>query len=295
MQRKTERLFRIAGVDPQAVGRVPLSDALVKAIAQEASDVAGQFLNICIRAIDYCPPADMELGEYLRAHDHRRRRSGAQRQVGLPRSADALVPAPRDLSRSRAVHDRGRGALAVARSDAWSIPGLAFRELRFDGEPGQPASADELDRQAHALGRFVTDPAHADVFQLVAPGARLPKDVVQASPPMVQSVRVTRRAAPDGRVVFDLVAEVTQSCTVHRGRRPVRHERRLHGRDRPGRRRALRHLQALRQRGRPERQHAAMRGPLKGFWKKSGSTFKPRQDVLQLLHGSGRARAGERK
>ena len=46
---------------------MPLNDALVKAIAQEASDVAGQFLNICIRAIDYCPPADMELGEYLRA------------------------------------------------------------------------------------------------------------------------------------------------------------------------------------------------------------------------------------
>ena len=44
-----------------------LNDALIKAVAQEASDVAGQFLNICIRAIDYCPPADMELGEYLRA------------------------------------------------------------------------------------------------------------------------------------------------------------------------------------------------------------------------------------
>ena len=49
------------------IGRAALSDALVKAIAQEASDVAAQFLNVCIRAIDYCPPADMEFGEYLRA------------------------------------------------------------------------------------------------------------------------------------------------------------------------------------------------------------------------------------
>ena len=31
---------------------------------------------------------------------------------------------------------------------------------------------------------------------------------------MVESIRVSRRAAPDGRVLFDLVAEVTQTCTV---------------------------------------------------------------------------------
>ncbi len=35
-KRKTERFYRIAGIDPEALGRVPLSDALVKAIAQEA-------------------------------------------------------------------------------------------------------------------------------------------------------------------------------------------------------------------------------------------------------------------
>src|SRR5438094_9928666 len=49
------------------LGQIPLGEALIKAIAQEASKVAGQFLNVCIRAIDYCPPADMGLGEYLRA------------------------------------------------------------------------------------------------------------------------------------------------------------------------------------------------------------------------------------
>ena len=40
VKRKTGRLFSIAGLDLQAIGRVPLSDALVKALAQEASDVA---------------------------------------------------------------------------------------------------------------------------------------------------------------------------------------------------------------------------------------------------------------
>ena len=97
-----------------------------------------------------------------------------------------------------------------------NIPDLAFSRLRFAGEPGQPADANELERQARALGSFVTDPAHADCFRLIAPG-RLPKGVVYAAPAMVQSVRVTRRVAPDGRIAFDLVGEVTQSCTVDRG------------------------------------------------------------------------------
>ncbi len=46
---------------------------------------------------------------------HRRRRPGEIRQVGIPRSADAFVPPPPDLSGSRAVHDGGRGAVAAAR------------------------------------------------------------------------------------------------------------------------------------------------------------------------------------
>ena len=94
VRRKCDRLFRIAGLDPNAIGQAALSDALVSAIAQEASDVAGQFLNVCIRAIDYCPPADMEFGEYLRAMitaDGDLERSD---KWGYPRGADAVVPPP---------------------------------------------------------------------------------------------------------------------------------------------------------------------------------------------------------
>lgn len=139
-------------------------------------------------------------------------------------------------------------------------------------------------RQAHALGRFVTDPRHARVFQLVAPGASLPKGVIQAPPALVQSVRVTRRAAPDGRILFDLVAEVTQSCTIQREgelfemnggctvvidpQGEVRYA--IYKRFDSERRRA--------------RQHAAMRGPLKAFWRKSGRRFLLQPNVLRRLH-----------
>ena len=285
VRRKTDRLYRIAGVDREALGRESLNDALVKAIAQEASDVAGQFLNICIRAIDYCPPADMELGEYLRA----------------------LITADGDLERT----DKWGFREALMRSfrrrqifpdhvqfmteDAvrWQPPsidltirGLAFSQLKFVGDPGQPANAKELIRQARVLGRFVTNPKYAECFQLVSTAEKPPRGVVQASPPLVQSIRVTRRAAPDGRILFDLVGEVTQSCTVSRGGElfdmnggctvvidpegNVRYSiyKRFSSEDRQA------------------RQLAAMRGPLKAFWKKKGHRFELLDNVLRRLHAS---------
>src|SRR5438552_9002957 len=64
-RRKSERILEIAGVLDASAPHLP--GAVVRALAELASEIAGQFLNVCIRAIDYCPPVDMELGEYLRA------------------------------------------------------------------------------------------------------------------------------------------------------------------------------------------------------------------------------------
>jgi hypothetical protein len=284
VRRKAERFFRIAGVNPQTPGAAAGNEALVRAIAQDASDVATQFLTICIRAVDYCPPADMELGEYLRAlitadGDVERSDKWGFREA-LMRSFRRrhIFPAHVQFMTEAAVRWQSPHA-------ELSIPGLAFRDLRFEGEPGRPASARELTRQANALGKFVTDPRHAHAFRLVAPGPRLPRGVVQASPPLVQSVRVTRRAAPDGRVLFDLIGEVTQSCTVQQAgdmfdmtggctvvidpEGAVRYA--IYKRFDSEERRA--------------RQHAAVRGPLKDFWKKTGRRLVPQPDVLWRLHG----------
>jgi hypothetical protein len=40
---------------------------LVQRLTLEAAKSAGHVLNICIRALDYCPPVDLTFGEYLRA------------------------------------------------------------------------------------------------------------------------------------------------------------------------------------------------------------------------------------
>lgn len=285
VRRKTKRLFGIAGLDDRTAGQAPIGDALVTAIAEEASVVAGQFLNVCIRAVDYCPPADMELGEYLRAlltadsELEQKDKWGFRESLMRSFRRRCIFPANVQFLTEDAMVWRSPEATL-------RIPELAFRELRFDGEPGQPADAEELTRQAHVLGAFVTAPEHTRFFHLVAPGAPLPKDVVQASPPMVESIRVSRRVAPDGHVVFDLVAEVTQSCTVRRAGDlfdvnggstividPYGEVRYVIYKKFDGETRQA-------------RQHDAMRGPLAKFWKKDGRRFVLQPDVLRLLHAS---------
>src|SRR5262249_52394189 len=84
------------------------------------------------------------------------------------------------------------------------IAELSFSELRFNGDPSVPASPDELENQACALGKYITLPHHSDEFRLLTPNAD------DADPPCIQSIRTARSVGPDGQVLFDLIAEVTQ-------------------------------------------------------------------------------------
>jgi hypothetical protein len=60
-------LLRIAraGGAPSVAGE--LRPDLANRLCKEAVKTANHMLNICIRAIDYCPPVDIRFGEYLRA------------------------------------------------------------------------------------------------------------------------------------------------------------------------------------------------------------------------------------
>src|SRR5262249_31451271 len=66
-RRRREDLRRPAPGGPGVLPRGAISTDLVTRLAREASKVASQMLNICIRALDYCPPMDIVFGEYLRA------------------------------------------------------------------------------------------------------------------------------------------------------------------------------------------------------------------------------------
>jgi hypothetical protein len=283
VRRKGDRLLRIAGLDARQVGQAQLGDELVRALAQEASDVATRFLDICIRAIDYCPPVDVEMGEYLRAlvtadaelvHDDR---WGYREALMRSFRRRQIFPDHVEFMTEDAV--RWQHPPTPLR-----IPALAFANLRFSTDPGHPAGAKELRRQATALGTFITRPEHAGHFHLLVPGRPRPKGVTYASPPAVESVRCAKRVSPDGHVAFDVVAEVTQSCTAMVDGQLVEY---LSGCtiviDPHGDVRYVIYKRAD-SANRKARQLASMRGSLRRFWIKRGKKYELRRDALRLLH-----------
>lgn len=64
---RTADLVRIA---TGGTGNIPAGDIhpdLVGRLADEASKTASHVLTMCVRALDYCPPVDINYGDYLRA------------------------------------------------------------------------------------------------------------------------------------------------------------------------------------------------------------------------------------
>ncbi|MGE3541166.1 MAG: peptidase M4 [Candidatus Tectimicrobiota bacterium] len=214
-KRKTTRYVRLAtsGTGELPAGEIPID--LQHLLAAEASQLANQFLTICIRAIDYCPPVDLQLGEFLRA---------------LITADYDLVPADPWGYREALIDAFWRRELypphvpslfedaLLWRPTTQPLPcveALTFAELKFAGDPGHPAGARELRRQAAALGALVSRPEYMAEFGLAPPGhPALRGDSVDL--PCVESIRSTRRVGPNGQIVFDLVAEVSQRRTIRR-------------------------------------------------------------------------------
>ncbi|MEM1119645.1 MAG: hypothetical protein AAGJ18_04310 [Bacteroidota bacterium] len=64
---QSKDLYRIA---TQGTGQLPDGDIhpdLTKRLAKEAAKCADRVLQMCIRAIDYCPPVDITFGDFLRS------------------------------------------------------------------------------------------------------------------------------------------------------------------------------------------------------------------------------------
>jgi hypothetical protein len=200
----------------RAVGRrngEPPSAELVDLLTGEAIRLARQFLDIVIRAVDYCPPVDLTFGEYLRA---------------LVTADFDVVPEDPWGYREAFVQAFRRYRITVDDVDdlseqslLWKTPtmrmgpieGLAFDRLTHQREPGQISDATERRRRAEELGRFVTRPEHLEHFGLASP---VDRPGLHIEPPVVESIRAIRRIGPDDSLTFDLVAEVTQRRKVGR-------------------------------------------------------------------------------
>jgi hypothetical protein len=66
-ERRVADLYRIASSGTGVLPEGALHPDLVDRLAAEASKAAQHVLNMCVRALDYCPPVDITFGDYLRA------------------------------------------------------------------------------------------------------------------------------------------------------------------------------------------------------------------------------------
>jgi hypothetical protein len=212
-RRKVDRYIRIAFPAGLPSDARPLTPELAQVLADEAAKLARHFQTMIIRAIDYCPPVDLELGEFLRAL------ITADRDL-VPDDPWHYREALIDAFAARRIYPPGVNYLAED-SLAWCPPvrnmgridALSFSNLEFGGDPSTAASPKASLAQAEALGRFVTMPGHWEQFGLTVPASGGDRGSA-ADLPVVESIRTASRVGPDGQLLFDTIAEVVQ-------RRPV--------------------------------------------------------------------------
>ena len=203
---RARQLFRVARGGGVGKGGL-MPTALAQLLAKEVRKLADQFLNICIRAIDYCPPVDIRFGEYLRAmltadfdvvpddgHGYR----------------DKLIKSFRRRNiKIEHVLDLSQDSLRWWSPDAAQDPieGLRFRDLRFEDDSLRQAGEAEIRRRAGVLGEYIMrDPAGLPAYGLHKPGG-------EYGPVIVQSIRLLYRVDAGGFGLNDLIAEVTQTRT----------------------------------------------------------------------------------
>ena len=221
--RRTEDLRRLASNGTGILPAGAISVDLVNRLAREASKVAGQMLNICIRALDYCPPVDIMFGEYLRA---------------LITADFDLVPYDRlgyriafiEAFRKRGIYPRDVKHLSPG-SLRWEPPPLPLRQANVQDVLNKMSTHWDLKSKRHEAYELslnnakvlhdwlmnedeVTGDELGALGLIRIKGPRLFKIGDQEGclhGIEVHSVRPVRRVGPDGNVRSDLVVEITQS------------------------------------------------------------------------------------
>ena len=238
---KTADLARIATGGTGILPKGEIHPDLVKRFAQEAAELASQFLLMCIRALDYCPPVDLNFGDYLRA---------------LITADCDLVPndpwgyrvAITESFRRRAIFPLNLGTLgeetllwrapepefisaveAMFQSVAPELDQLAEDLLHIDPGPGQRAmpSPPEPDKnkpgarnQIFTSTRKAREAIHEQLCRYIAqhPSQRadlsraIGLDLTEANPSFeLHGLSVAERQGPDGRAIHQFVIALVKS------------------------------------------------------------------------------------
>jgi hypothetical protein len=215
-RRRSADLIRLATSGTGVLPRGEIPHDLVNRLAQEASKTAEHLLNICIRALDYCPPVDLKFGEYLRAL------ITADRDL-VPDDRWGYRPAFIQGFRRRGIYPENVRNLS-SESLCWERPAVNFSldgmfknlELSWDlrgqkkGLRGLPAKRIIGTQVAHGRPRHQRC-RYGSARLLPARARYVGRQTGQASRLRSPLVRPVRRIGPDGQQRTDLVVEIVQS------------------------------------------------------------------------------------
>lgn len=223
---RTADLMRIASDGTGVLRQGDLHPDLVDRLAREAAKTAEHMLRMVIRSLDYCPPVDVNFGDYLRAL--------------ITADCDLVADDPLryrtavlEAFRRRGIYPREVRTLSVE-SLRWREPNRRQR-AEFEGliehlnldllqgiEINRPLDSDreELFRDMEANGKILhqqlrsADPVEAAKLMGLELGPdapfTIPRDKEDRPKFEVHSVRPTFRVGPEGEKRMDLLIEITQ-------------------------------------------------------------------------------------
>ena len=195
-------LVRIATGGSGVLPPGDLHPDLVNRMAGEATRTAQSILTMCIRAFEYLPPVDVTFGDYLRAlvtadRDLVTTDALGQRQAMIDAfRARGHLPPPRRLP-GRGLAGVGRLPLRAAPPPAEVVSPEALRWGEFFDLADKGLDSERREKLAAGLTRYAEE--HASALQLD-----------RGHPIKVQDFHNVFRVAPDGQLLVELVAQLTQ-------------------------------------------------------------------------------------
>ena len=220
-------LLRIASSGTGILPEGELHPDLVNRLASEAAKSAQHVLNVCIRALDYCPPVDINFGDYLRAiitadfdlvpdddMGYRIAFIEAFRRRGIyPRNVRAL-----SVESLRWPPLRGKQNIFKPIADQLRKIGRQFEYLKSREDIYK-----ETERVGGMLHNWIASEGHSQLkafskdagitFEFNLEGLkRGPKSTAPLF--QVHSLRPARRVGPDGDALNQLIVSIIQSRDV---------------------------------------------------------------------------------
>jgi hypothetical protein len=194
--RQTADLFRLFRAGGGSVYSVELPSEMANMLAATASRTAEYFFQICVRAIDYCPPIDITFGDYLRA----------------------VITADREL------HPTDELGVRDAIMQAFRLRGIVPASARYFSEDALCWQGPESKRLPAVTGLLFGDPNGLEwgeknhngvVLRAYADANRTALGFRAGLPVSVPSFHPMFRVDPDGSLRVDMVVEMCQSREAH--------------------------------------------------------------------------------